>query len=444
MNPATLIGDLWAAAPIPWTIAAATLAVVALALLVLGVVRLVRGARAASSHWKLRVGTTVVQAGVTWAVVTGTYAFCEGVLDLPGWEAAAFAVFLEAATWVTVGMIIAHGRALTDDGRPTTGLGPAGPFFWLFSLLGGTLATMGGTTPGAMVGRAVIVIFGTSLWYLTLLTYTRPDGTPSRFRWTPRRLLVAIGALEPADQDVVDQHEEWQVRRLARAMRWANSRQPLAWFGRRALISRAEQTSEAVIEAARRRYAAAHLLVKTISPDSDVMLRVLSTVQVDPARAAADAAEASEQRRTEQLAEERRREEITLQREREAREHEVELARIAAGAEAAKARAEAEVRRPAARPAPAAPAAPVRDVDPDWQATYDAIPGDTKTEKARNWIRAAWAEGREPTGPEVDDALGAKTLGRQQIRWLKDHGELPPSERSPERPPLSLASTGGG
>ncbi len=259
------------------------LAIAAVALLLLAVVLIARASRG-RSNFKLKAGNTVVQAGVTWAVVTGTYAFCERYFQLPRWESLAFAVFFEAATWVTVGMVIAHGRAKTTDGQPTTGFGPAGPFFYLFSSLGGILAVTGGDTPGAMIGRAVVVAFGTCLWYLTLLTYTRRSDTPGRFRWTPRRLLVAIGAIEPADQDLTNQHHEWQVRRMARAMRWANSRPPWKWLGERALVSRAEQTDESVISTARRRYAVAHLLVDTVTPESDVMKRVIGSVKAEVGR----------------------------------------------------------------------------------------------------------------------------------------------------------------
>ncbi|MET8234851.1 hypothetical protein ABZS77_29665 [Micromonospora sp. NPDC005298] len=276
-----LFGDLWSWNPLVTAISGALLALLVVTLLVVGVTRLVRGTRGAPPNVKLKAGTFVVQAGVTWAVVTGTYAFCERYFRLPWWESVAFAVFLEAATWVTVGMIIAHGRGKDDKDEPNTGFGAAGPFFFLFSVLGGVLAIIAGETAGAMVGRAVIVVFGTCLWYLTLLTYTRRSGTRTRFRWTPRRLFVAIGALEPEDQDVDNEHQEWQIRRLARAMRWANGRPPWRWIGQRALISRAEQTAEDIIEAARRRYAVAHLLVTTVRPDSDVMTRVIESVKAD-------------------------------------------------------------------------------------------------------------------------------------------------------------------
>ncbi|MFI2577675.1 hypothetical protein ACH5AJ_36380 [Streptomyces rochei] len=280
------IAATWAAEPWLVVVAAGLAAALVVALLIAAirlVAKTIRAVRGAAPNLKLLIGQAVVQVGVTWAVVTGTYAFCERYFKLPDWEAGAFATFLEAATWVTVGMIYDHGKSTDKDGKPSTGFGPAGPFFWLFSVLGGLLAILAGVSAGAMIGRAVIVVFGTCLWYLALLRVTRRSGTPSRFRWTPRAALVAIGALAPADQDVRDEHQEWQVRRMARAMRWANGRWPWSWLGTRMLTGRAEQASEDVIAAARRRYAVAHVVVSSVRPDSEVMRRIIADVEADPA-----------------------------------------------------------------------------------------------------------------------------------------------------------------
>ncbi|WP_329013303.1 hypothetical protein OG271_04140 [Micromonospora rifamycinica] len=279
------IADWWTSDPL-LVIAgggiAAVLVVAVLAGVIWLVVRTIRAVRGAAPNLKLAIGQALVQVGVTWAVVTGTFEFCTKVFRLPDWEAGAFATFLEAATWVTVGMIYDHGKGKDEHGKPNVGFGPAGPFFWLFSTLGGTLAVIAGASVGAMIGRTVIVVFGTCLWYLALLRVTRRSGTPSRFRWTPRAALVAIGALAPADQDIRDEHQEWQVRRMARAMRWANGSWPWSWLGTRMLTGRAEQASETVIAAARRRYAVAHVVVSSVRPDSEVMRRIIADVARDP------------------------------------------------------------------------------------------------------------------------------------------------------------------
>ncbi|XTZ18209.1 hypothetical protein ACQSSU_12945 [Micromonospora echinospora] len=280
------VAALWGRDPwlaITLAVGVALLAVAALTATIWLIAKVVRFVRTAAPNLKLLFGQALVQAGVTWAVVTGTYEFCVNVFKLPDWEASAFAVFLEAATWVTVGMIYDHGKGVDKEGKPNTGFGPAGPFFFLFSVLGGVLAVIAGATFGAQIGRAVIVVFGTCLWYLALLRVTRRSGTPTRFRWTPRAFLIAVGAMSPAEQDVRDEHQEWQVRRMARAMRWANGRWPWSWLGTRMLTGRAEQASEDVIAAARRRYAVAHVVVSSVRPDSEVMSRLIAEVKRGPA-----------------------------------------------------------------------------------------------------------------------------------------------------------------
>jgi hypothetical protein len=129
------------------------------------------------------------------------------------------------------------------------------------------------------IGRIVIVCFGGYMWYLQLLQVTRRSGKRSRVRWTPKRLLLAMGAIEPADEDVENEAREWQVRRLARAIRWSNSRWPWSYLGGRALVKRAETTTEDVLAEARRRWAAAHVLREHTRPGSPVMASVIEAVK---------------------------------------------------------------------------------------------------------------------------------------------------------------------
>lgn len=274
-----MVSELWEWNPWVAVASGGLLGLLVLALVVGAVVGLTRVVKGADSNLKLTVGTLVVQAGVTWAVTTGTYDFGLKVFKLPEHEAVALAVFLEAATWVTVGMILDHGRGKDKNGKSNTGFGPAGPFFFLFSILGGVLAVIAGQHFGAAVGRAVVVVFGTCLWYLTMLRKTHRSGTRTRWRWTPRRLGVALGLMEPEPEETGNENVKWQIQRLARAIRWSNGFWPWSKLGARSLVKIAETTTEDVIDAARRRYAVAHLLVKNVKPDSEVMTRVIESVK---------------------------------------------------------------------------------------------------------------------------------------------------------------------
>jgi hypothetical protein len=253
---------------------------VAAALLVLGLAAVtVRIWRGRSLNAKKVIGFGVVQAGVTFIVVTGVYEFFHGVLAMPVIEAAVLAVFIEAATWGAVGFIYAHGRSVDEGGKPATGFGEAGPFFWFSVAGGGALAVLGSASGAVAIGRIVIVCLGGYMWYLQLLQVTRRCGKRSRWRWTPKRLLLSVGAMEPADEDVTDEAREWQVRRLARAIRWRNSRWPWSYLGGRALVKRAETTTEDVLAEARRRWAAAHVLREHTRPGSPVMASVIEAVK---------------------------------------------------------------------------------------------------------------------------------------------------------------------
>jgi hypothetical protein len=262
--------------PTELTIAGVAVGVGLLSLLVVVVIRALQGR---DLNTKASIGFGVVQAGVAYITITGVYDFFYGLLDMPTVEAGLLAGFIEACTWAAVGMIFAHGKS--GDGKRTKrpeGFGPAGPFFWLTVCGGGVLAILGSTTSSVAVGRAVVVTLGGYMWYLRLLEATHRSGRPSRWRWTPKRLLLAAGALVPADEDINDEAREWQIRGMARALRWANSSWPWSWWGTRSLVRRAEATSEEVMTEARRRWAAGYLLKTQTHPDSPVMQAVLRDV----------------------------------------------------------------------------------------------------------------------------------------------------------------------
>ncbi|SCL21358.1 hypothetical protein [Micromonospora aurantiaca (nom. illeg.)] len=254
--------------------------VLVLALLVVWVVKALRGQ---DLNAKASIGFGVVQAGVAFITITGVYEFFRRALDMPEVEAGLLAGFIEACVWAAVGMIYAHGKGTTTDKdgveHPNEGFGPAGGFFWTTVTGGGLLAILGSESPTVAVGRIVVVVLGSYMWYLRLVQVTTRTGKKTRWRWTPKRAFLAMGALAPEDEDVDDDNREWQVRQLARAIRWSNGRWPFRWLGERSMVKRAETTKEDVLAEARRRYAAAHVMKTSASPDSEVMTAIIDSVQ---------------------------------------------------------------------------------------------------------------------------------------------------------------------
>ena len=257
-----------------------------LGLLAVVLVMVIRALRGKDLNAKASIGFGVVQAGVAYITITGVYEFFHLLLNMPPVEAGLLAGFIEACVWAAVGMIYAHGKSTvttkTEDGseeeKPSTGFGAAGPFFWVTIVGGGTLAILGSQSSPVAVGRIVVVVLGAYMWYLRLLQVTRRSTEASRWQWTPKRFLLAIGALKPTSDDVTDDVHEWQVRQIARAIRWSNSKQPWSWFGKRSLIKRAENTKEEVLAEGRRRWAAAYVLSTEVKPDAPVMASIIASV----------------------------------------------------------------------------------------------------------------------------------------------------------------------
>lgn len=247
--------------------------IVATAVAVLGTAAIVLWSLWRRANAKKTIGFAVVQAGVTYAVITGVYEFFHLRLDMPVIEAILLAIFIEGAVWGAVGFIVAHGRS------QKTGFGDAGGLFWFAQTGGGLLAVLGSPSTAVAIGRVVIVALGGYMWYIQLLQVTQRSGKPARWRWTPKRLLLAVGALAPEDNDIEDEAREWQVRRIARAMRWANSRWPWTWLGGRALARRAETTTEDVLSEARRRFAAAWVLREQSKVTSETMSAVVDEAE---------------------------------------------------------------------------------------------------------------------------------------------------------------------
>lgn len=271
-----LLSDLQAGASWPLIVGAAGVGL----MLIFLVLYVARALRSKTFDAKANIGFAVVQTGVAFITITGGYEFFRRLLAMPAFEAGLLAAFIEACVWAAVGHIYSHGRGEDRDGNPNIGFGPAGGFFWTTIGGGGLLAILGSESLPVAVGRIVVVVLGAYMWYLRLLRATRPSGKPTRLRWTPKAFLLLVGAIVPGDDDVRDEAREWQVRKMARAIRWANSgRWPWAWLGGRTLVQSAEQAQEDVIAEARRRYAAAHLLRTQIAPDSPVMAALLTTLQ---------------------------------------------------------------------------------------------------------------------------------------------------------------------
>jgi len=270
VNPA--LDYIWTAlsAGPPWLIP--TIAGAAIAVGFFGLIMAVRYVRRQDGGVKEIIGTGAVQTIVAFIIVTGVYAYCENILGMPAFEAGISSVGVIACIWAGAGRVISHGK------KPgTVGWGPAGPFFWGAVAIGGILAVLGSDSTGVRIGRAAIVILDGWLWSLQLGHFTRPN-PDNRWKWTPRRFLIAIGARAAADEDTLEDPREVRIARIASAMRRSNSFWPFSWWGRRTLDRLGDQTAEDIVAAAIRRRASSRVLVSQAGIESDVMLAAIAAV----------------------------------------------------------------------------------------------------------------------------------------------------------------------
>lgn len=257
-----------------WITLAGLVAAIAILWLLLRIVARWVQTLAGTPDIKMHAGFAIVQAGVTAAVVTGVYEAATRIFDAGLAEALIIAVFAEATVWVAVGRIRVHARK-----KPGKGVGLAGRLFWIATIGSGALAAIGSSSTATAAGRIIIVTIGTALWWERIREWVPATGKRSRWRWTPKQLLTNWGVLAPEADDLLDEPEEWQVRQIARALRWLNGGRRWAWLGRRALARRAAEASEEALAKGRRRWAAGEVLVRQGRADSALMQAVLADVE---------------------------------------------------------------------------------------------------------------------------------------------------------------------
>jgi hypothetical protein len=104
-------------------------------------------------------------------------------------------------------------RHLDDHGWP----GQPGATAWGIAGLM-SLAAIGASTSAAEAGVRVFIPFMvTKLWWDGLFTgRPRAAGSETSWRWTPRRLLLAIGAVEPGERDIETINRERLTQTMTR------------------------------------------------------------------------------------------------------------------------------------------------------------------------------------------------------------------------------------
>lgn len=204
--------------------------------------------------------------------VDGMYRVATGPMDLRGVEVWAPTVVYESLT-LYLGHLAQRRKNNPDKGNT----GSFGTAVWTLSIIAGFIAGSAGDNVTTMAARFAIPVVAVWTWWVKI--HDGDSAAPTQAstrRWTWRRLLLAIGAVEPAATDIADEVGEWQVRRLARAIRMANGGRLVRRIGRWILVRRAESTSPVVLAQARVRAVDAYLMSRDADWGSAVMKSLVS------------------------------------------------------------------------------------------------------------------------------------------------------------------------
>lgn len=122
------------------------------------------------------------------------------------------AIFAVGEVILIVSMIRV-ARSVRETGRA----GRAGQAVWIVASGMALVGLLAADNFGQGVLRSLVPLGLTLMWWQGVVPEgaKRADG-PSSWRWTPRRLLLAVGALEPGERDVETVHRERMIQQMTR------------------------------------------------------------------------------------------------------------------------------------------------------------------------------------------------------------------------------------
>ena len=96
-------------------------------------------------------------------------------------------------------------------------LGWPGRLVWIVAAPMGLVVALSASTPSEFALRLALPLLAALLWWVRYAPVIHPGESRRKqgaWRWTPRRIGVALGLLDPTDADLTTVHAERQIRRL--------------------------------------------------------------------------------------------------------------------------------------------------------------------------------------------------------------------------------------
>jgi hypothetical protein len=152
----------------------------------------------------------VMFGGMVWSA--------EAVWELTGPKAADLPIGLRIAIFTVLEFMLFVAMLRTAESMKTNGHpGRSGKLAWgiagLMALVGFIVGAFLDENIGVAVFRPVVPIVLTTLWWIGVIGEGDPNDTSS-WNWTPRNLLIRMGALKPGQQDVKKIQRDHLIQRM--------------------------------------------------------------------------------------------------------------------------------------------------------------------------------------------------------------------------------------
>lgn len=143
-------------------------------------------------------------------------------------------------------------------------------FVWAVSVISGVIASTASNSVTEVVLRLATPPLAAAIWYMSLYADKPiPERQPSSWIWTPRRIGIHLGLIQPGEQDLVAVDRDRRIHRLTvTSHRLHHGAGWLAGWRRSKLRRLAIQADDDMVREAQRRIARVHRIEKLTSPDA--------------------------------------------------------------------------------------------------------------------------------------------------------------------------------
>lgn len=195
----------------------------------------------------------------------GMYEVARGPLELPVEGALIFCATFEVVM-LHQGSLAAHKLAACATADVSRHM----RFVWIVSVASGVIAATASDSLTEVVLRLVTPPLAAAIWYMSLYADKPvPERQPSSWIWTPRRIGIHFGLIQPGEQDLVAVDRDRRIHRLTvTSHRLHHGAGWLAGWRRARLRRLAIQADDDMVREAQRRIARVHRIERLTSPDA--------------------------------------------------------------------------------------------------------------------------------------------------------------------------------